>query len=163
MTKGMSSDMPAECSKWSQLLHSHYLQNVWWENLTMPSWIICSPHNHFANKPVYSQSYVFCCFFFFPVVLYWCESLTIKKDECQRIGTFTLWCWRRLFRVPWIARRSSQSILTEINPEYTLEGLLLKLILQYFGHLMGRVDSVEKTLMLEMIKGQRTRGWQRMR
>ena len=95
--------------------------------------------------------------------MYGCESWTIKKAECQRIDAFELWCWRRLLRVPWTARRSNQSILKEINPEYSLEGLILKLILQYFGHLMWRTDSFEKTLMLGKIEGRRRRGWQRMR
>ena len=84
----------------------------------------------------------------FPVVMYGCESWTIKKDECQRINAFELWCWRRLLRVPWTARRFNQSILKEISPGISLEGMMLKLILQYFGHLMRRVDSLEKTLML---------------
>ena len=88
---------------------------------------------------------------------------TIKKAECIRIDAFELWCWRRLLRVPWTARRSNQSILKEISPEYSLEGLVLKLKLQYFGHLMGRVDSLEKTLMLGGIVGRRRRGWQTMR
>ena len=99
----------------------------------------------------------------FPVVMYGCESWTVKKTECRRIDAFELWCWRRLLRVPWTARRSNQSILKEINPEYSLEGLMLKLKLQYFGHLMGRTDSFEKTLMLGKIEGGRCRGWQRMR
>ena len=99
----------------------------------------------------------------FPVVMYGCESWTIKKAECQRIDAFELWCWRRLLRVPWTARRSSQSILKEISPEYSLEGLMLKLKLQYFGHLMWRTDSLEKTLMLRKIEGGRRRGRQRMR
>ena len=98
----------------------------------------------------------------FPVVMYGCESWTIKKAECQKIDGFELWCWRRLLRVPWTARRSNQSILKEISPEYSLEGLMLKLKLQYFGHLMQRTDSLEKTLMLGKIEGRR-RGWQRMR
>ena len=98
----------------------------------------------------------------FPVVMYGCESWTIKKPECQRIDAFELWCWRRLLRVPWIARRSNQSILKEISPEYSLEGLMLKLKLQYFGHLMRRTDSLEKTLMLGRIEGRRRRGQQRM-
>ena len=92
-----------------------------------------------------------------------CESWTIKKAEHQKIDAFELWCWRRLLRVPWTARRSSQSILVEINPEYSLEELLLKLKLQYLGHLMWRADSLEKTLMLGKIEGGRRRGWQRMR
>ena len=99
----------------------------------------------------------------FPVVMYGCKSWTVKKAECRRIDVFELWCWRRLLRVPWTARRSNQSILKEINPEYLLEGLMLKLKLQYFGHLMWRVDSLEKTLILGGIGGRRRRGWQRMR
>ena len=94
----------------------------------------------------------------FPVVMYGCESWTIKEAERQRIDTFEVWCWRRLLRVPWTARRSSQSILKEISPEYLLEGLMLKLKLQYFGHLMRRADSLEKTLMLGKIEGARKRG-----
>ena len=99
----------------------------------------------------------------FPVVMYGCESWTVKKVECQRIDAFELWCWRRLLRVPWTARRSNQSILKEISPGCSLEGLMLKLKLQYFGHLMRRVDSLEKTLMLGGIVGRRRRGRQRMR
>ena len=99
----------------------------------------------------------------FPVVIYRCESWTIKKAENWRIDGFELWCWRRLLRVPWTARRSNQSILKEISPEYSLEGLMMKLKLQYFGHLMQRTDSLEKTLMLGKIEGRRRRGWQRMR
>ena len=99
----------------------------------------------------------------FPVVIYGCESCTIKKAECQRIDAFELWCWRRLLRVPWTARRSNLSILKEISPEYSLEGLLLKLKLQYFGHLMQRTDTLVKTLMLGKIEGSRRRGRQRMR
>ena len=95
--------------------------------------------------------------------MYECESWTIKKAECQRIDVFELWCWRRLLRVPWPARRSNQSILKEISPEYSLERLMLKLKLQYFGHLMRRTDSLEKTHMLGKIEGRRRRGWQRMR
>ena len=97
----------------------------------------------------------------FPAVMYGCESWTIKKAECQRIDTFDLWCWRRILRVPWTARRSNQSILKEISPEYSFEGLMLKLKLQYFGHLMQRADSLEKTLMLGKIEGRRRRGQQR--
>ena len=99
----------------------------------------------------------------FPVVMYGCENWTIKKAKHRRIDAFELWCWRRLFRVPWITRRPNQSILKEISPEYSLEGLMLKLKLQYFGHLMGRTDSLEKTLMLGKIEGGRRRGRQRMR
>ena len=99
----------------------------------------------------------------FPLVMYGCENWTVKKAEHQRIDAFELWCWRRLLRVPWTARRSNQSILKEISPGCSLEGLMLKLKLQYFGHLMRRVGSLEKTLMLGGIGGRRRRGWQRMR
>ena len=99
----------------------------------------------------------------FPVVMYGCESWTVKKAECRRIDAFELWCWRRLLRVPWTARRSNHSILKEINPGISLEGMMLKLKLQYFGHLTWRVDSLEKTLMLGGIGGSRRRGRQRMR
>ena len=99
----------------------------------------------------------------FPVVMYGCESWTIKKAECQRIDAFELWFWRRLLRVPWTARRSNQSFLKKISPECSLEGLMLKLKLQYFGYLMWRTDSLEKTLMLGKIEGRRRRGQQRMR
>ena len=99
----------------------------------------------------------------FPVVMYGCESWTVKKAECQRIDAFELWCWRRLLRVPWTTRRSNQSILKEIIPGCSLEGLMLRPRLQYFGHLMQRVNSLEKTLMLGRIGGRRRRGWRRMR
>ena len=99
----------------------------------------------------------------FPVVMYGCESWTVKKAECRRVDAFELWCWRRLLRVTWIARRSNQSILKEISPGCSLEGLMLKLKLQYFGHFIRRVDSLEKTLMLGEIGGRRRRGLQRMR
>ena len=111
--------------------------------------------NYFAGKGLYSQSYGF------PVVLYGCENWTIKKAECQRIGAFKLWCWRRLLRVPGAARGSTQSILKKINPEYSLEGPMLKF--QYFGHLMGRTDLMERTLMLGKIEGKRKKGWQGIR
>ena len=101
--------------------------------------------------------------FFSPVVIYGCESWTIKKAERQRIDAFELWSWRRLLRVPWTARKSNQSVLKEVSPEYSLEGLMLKLKLQYSGHLMWRSDSLEKTLMLGKTEGRRRRGWQRMR
>ena len=107
---------------------------------------------HFADKGSYSQSYGF------PVVMYGCESWTIKKAECQRIDAFEQWCWRRLLRAPWTARRSNQSVVKEINPEYSLEVLMLKLKLQYFGYLMQRTDSLEKTLMLGNIEGRKRRG-----
>ena len=99
----------------------------------------------------------------FPVVMYGCESWTVRKAECQKIDAFELWCWRRLLRVPWTARRSNQPILKEISPGCSLEGLMLKLKLQYFGQLMRRVDSLEKTLMLGAVGGRRRRGQQRMR
>ena len=99
----------------------------------------------------------------FPAVMYGCESWTVKKAECRRIDAFELWCWRRLLRVPWTVRRSSQSILKEISPGISLEGTMLKLKLQYFGHLMRRIDSLEKTLMLGAIRGRRRRGRPRMR
>ena len=123
------------------------------ENLDQPRQHIKKQRHYFANKGPSSQSYGF-----FPVVMYGCESWTIKKAEHQRIDAFELWCWRRLLRVPWTARRSNQSILKEISPEYSLEGLILKLKLQYFGHLMRRADSLEKTLMLGRIEGRRRRG-----
>ena len=100
---------------------------------------------------------------FFPVVMYGYECWTIKNAVCQRIDAFELWCWRRLLRVPWTARRSNQSIVKKISPEYSMEGLMLKLKLQYFGHMMWRTDSLEKTLMLGKIEGRRRRGWQWMR
>ena len=99
----------------------------------------------------------------FPIVMYGCENWTVKKAEHQRIDPFELWCWRRLLRVPWTARKSNESILKEISPEYSLEGLMLKLKPQYFGHLMQRMDSSEKTLLLGKIEGRRRRGWQRTR
>ena len=113
--------------------------------------------HYFANKGPSGQAMVF------PVVMYGCESWTVKKAEHRKIDAFELWCWRRLLRVPWTARRSNQSILKEINPEYSLKGLILKLKLQYFDHLMRRADSLEKTLMLGKIEGRRRRGRQRMR
>ena len=100
---------------------------------------------------------------FFPVVMYECENWTMKKAECQKMEAFKLWCWRRLLRVPWTARKSNLSILREINPEYSLEGLILKLKLQYFGHLMQRADSLEKILMLGKIEDKRRRGQQKIR
>ena len=113
--------------------------------------------HYFANKGPSSQSMVFL------VVMYGCESWTIKKAEHQRIDAFELWCWRRLLRVPWTARRSNRSIPKEMNPEYSLEGLMPKPKLQYFGHLMWRADALEKTMMLGKIEGRRRRGLQRKR
>ena len=119
----------------------------WKKSYDQPRQHIKKRRHYFANK----------------VPSYGCESWTIKKAEHQRIYAFELWCWRRLLRVPWTARRSNQSILKEISPEYSLEGLMLKLKLQYFGHLMQRTDSLEKTLILGKIEVRRRRGWQRMR
>ena len=130
----------------------------WKKSYDRPRQHIKKQRHYFANKCLSSQSYGF-----FPVVMYEWEYWTIKKAEHWRIDAFELWCWRRLLRVPWTARRSNQSILKEISPEYSLEGLLLKLKLQYFGHLMWRTDSLEKTLMLGKIEGRRRRGWQRLR
>ena len=113
--------------------------------------------HYFANKSPSSQG------MFLPVVMYGCENWTIKKAESRRIDAFELWCWRRLLRVPWTARRSNQSTLKEISPGWSLEGLMLRLKLQYFGHFMWRVDSLEKTLMLGGIGGRRRSGQQRMR
>ena len=122
------------------------------EGKLWPPWIAYwKERYYFANKRLSSQgSYI---------VIYGCESWTIKKAECRRIDAFELWCWRRLLTVPWIARRSNQSILKEINPGCSLEGLMLKLKLQCFGHLMRRADSFEKTLMLGKIEGRKRRGW----
>ena len=113
--------------------------------------------HYFANKVHLVKGMVF------PVVMYGCESWTVKKAEHWRINAFEMWCWRRLLRVPWTTWRSNQSILKEISPEYSLQGLMLKLKLQYFGHLMGITDWLEKTVMLGKIAGGRKRGWQRMR
>ena len=128
----------------------------WKKSYDQPRQHIKKQRHYFANKGPSRQTMVF------PVVLYGCESKTIKKDECRRIDTFELWCWRRLLRVPWTARRSNQSILKEFSPKYSLEGLMLNLKLQYFGHLMQRTDSLENTLMLGKIEGGRRRGWHRM-
>ena len=129
----------------------------WKKSYDQPGQHIKKQRHDFANKDPSSKAMVF------PVVMYGCESWTIKKAECQRVDTFELWCWRKLLRVPWTARRSNQSILKEISPGISLEGMMLKLKLQYFGHLMQRADSLEKTLMLGGIGGRRRRGWQRMR
>ena len=129
----------------------------WQESYDKPRQCIEKQRHYYVDKSPYSQAMVF------PVVMYDCESWTVKKAECQRIDAFELWCWRRLLRVPWTARRSNQSILKEVNPGISLEGMLLKLKLQYFGHLMRRVDSLEKTLMLGGIGGRRRRGRSRMR
>ena len=129
----------------------------WKKSYDQPRQHIKKQRHYFVEKVQLVKAMVF------PVVLYGCESCTIKKTECQRIDAFELWCWRRLFRVPWTSRRSNQSILKEISPEYSMEWLMLKLKLQYFGYLMQRTDSLEKTLMLGKIEGRRRSGWQRMR
>ena len=129
----------------------------WKDSYDKPRQHIKKQRHHFANKVRVVKAMVF------PVVMYGCESWTTKKAGHQRIDAFELWCWRRLLRVPWTARRSNQSILKEINPEYTLEGLMLKLKPQYSGQLMWRADPLEKTLMLGKIEGQKRRGRQRMR
>ena len=127
------------------------------ENYDQPRQHIKKRRHYFASKGPSSHSYGF------PVVTYGCEIWNIKKSECRRIDAFELRCWRRLVRVPWTARRSNQSTLKEISPEYSLEVLMLKFKLQYFGHLMRRTESLEKTLMLGKIEGERRREWQRMR
>ena len=129
----------------------------WKKSCDQPRQHIKKQRHYFADKGLSSQSMVF------PVVMCGCESWTIMKAEHQSIDAFELWCWRRLLRVPWNARRSSQSILKEISPEYSLEGLMLKLKLQYFGHLMQKTNSLEKTLMLGKIEGRRRRGPHRIR
>ena len=129
----------------------------WQKSYDQPRQHIKKQRYYFVNKGPSSQGYGF------SIVMYGCESSTVKKAECQRIDAFELWCWRRLLKVLWIARRSSKSILKEISPGYSLEGLMLRLKLQYFGHLMRRADSFEKTLMLGKIEDRRRRGWQRMR
>ena len=129
----------------------------WKKSYDQPRQHIKKQRQYFANKDASSQNYGF------PIVMCGCESWIIKKAEHWRIDAFELWCWRRLLRVPWTARRSNQSILKEVSPEYSLQGLMLKLKLQYFGHLMWRTDSLEKTLMLGGIGGRRRRVWQRIR
>ena len=129
----------------------------WKESYDQPRQCIKKQRHYFASNGLSSQAMVF------PVVIYGCKSWTVKKAEHWRIDAFELWCWRRLLRVPWTARRSNQSILKEISPEHSLEGLMLKLKLQYFGRLMRRADSLRRTLLLEKIEGKRRRGRQRMR
>ena len=124
----------------------------WKKSYDRPRQSIEKQEHDLADKGLYSQSYVVV---FFPVVMYRCESWTMKKADCRKTDAFELWCWRRLLRVPWPARRSNQSILKEISPEYPLEGLMPTLKLQYFGHLMWRTSSFEKTLMLGKIEGKR--------
>ena len=129
----------------------------WKESYDQPRQHIEKQRHHFADKGPLSEAIVF------PIVMYGCDIWTLKKAKHWRIDAFELWCWRILFRVTWTTRRSNQSILKEINLEYSLEGLMLKLKLQYFGNLMRRADSVEKTLMLGKIEGRRRREWQKMR
>ena len=129
----------------------------WKKSYDQPGQHIKKQRHYFTNNVHLVKAMVF------PVVMYGCESWTIKKVEHWRIDTFELWCWRRLLRVPWTARRSNQAILKEIGPEYSLEGLMLKLKLQYFGHLIWRTDSLGKTLMLGKIEGRKRRGQQKMR
>ena len=124
----------------------------WKKSYDQPRQHIKKQRHYFANKFHLAKAVVF------PVVMYGCDSWTIKKAKCQRIDAFELWCWRRLLRVPWTARRSKQSILKKISPEYSLEGLMLKLKLQYFDHLMWRTDSLENTLILGKIEGRKRRG-----
>ena len=150
------SGIQNHCRWWFQPWNEKML-NPWKESYEQSRQHIKKQRHYFANKGPSSQGYGFSS------VMYGCESWTIKKAECQRIDAFELWCWRRLLRVPWTARRSNQSTLKEISAEYSLEGLMLKLKLQYFGHLMWRADSLEKTLMLGKIEGRRRRGQQRMR
>ena len=128
----------------------------WKESYDQPRQHIKKQRHYFANKDLSSQSYGFSN-------SHGCDSWSIKEAECQKIDAFELWCWRRLLRVPWTTRRSNQSILKEIRPEYSLEGLMLKLKLQYFGNLIWRTDSFEKILILGKIEGGRTKGWQRIR
>ena len=129
----------------------------WKKSCDNPRQCIKKQKHHFVDKGLYSQRYSF------PVVIYGCESCTMEKAECQRIDAFGLWCWTRFLRAPWTARRSNQSISKEINPEYALEGLMLKLKLQCFGYLMQRANSLEKILILGKIEGRRRRGQQRIR
>ena len=138
---------------------SHEIKTLtpWKESYDQPDSILKSKDSTLSTKVCLVKAMVF------PVVMYGCESWTIKKAECRRSNAFELWCWRRLLRVPWTARRSNQSILKKISPEYSLEGLMLKLKLQYFGHLIQRADSFEKTLILGKIEDRRRRGRQRMR
>jgi len=129
----------------------------WKKSYDQPRQHIKKQRHYFANKGLSIQSYIF------PGVMYGCESWTIKKAECRGIDAFELWCWRIFLRVPWTTRRSNQSIIKKISPKYSLEERMLKLKLQYFGHLMRRINSLEKTLMLGKIEGRRRRGQQRMR
>ena len=131
----------------------------WKESYDQPGQHIKKQRHYIVNKGPFSQGYAM----IFPVLMYGCKSCTIKKAEHQKIDAFELWCWRGLLRIPWTARRSNQSIVKEISPGCSLEGLMLKLKPQYFGHLMWRADSFEKILMLGKIEGKKIRGWQKMR
>ena len=145
------------CSLYQAPPSMGFSRQEYWSGVPLPSpmtkldSILKKQRHYFADKGPYSQSYGF------SIVMYGCESWTVKKAECQRIDAFELWCWRRPLSVPWTARRSNQSILKEISPEYSLEGLMLKLKVQYFGHMMERTDSLEKTLMLGKTEGVRRR------
>ena len=150
--KGVNEDIN---QKWAK--ESKHWDPIKLKSCDQPTQHIKKQRHYFATKGCLVKDTVF------PVVMYGCDSWTIKKDEHRRIDAFELRCWRRLWNVPWTARRSNQSILKEISPGCSLEGLMLKLKLQYFGHLMWRVDSLEKTLMLGKIEGRRRRGQQRMR
>ena len=160
--KGGSSDrfpllgLQNHCEWWLQPW-SEKMITSWQESDDKSRWCVERQRHYSANKGPYKAMV-------FPVVMYGCESWTVKKAECLRIDTFKPWCWRRILKVPWTTKRSNQSILREINPDYSLEGLMLKLKLQYFGHLMWTADSLEKSLMLGKIEGRRRRGQhQRMR
>ena len=136
--------------------HRYYMQ--------LDSWVMTNPNSILQSRDItLPTKFHLVKAMVFPAVMYGCESWAIKKAECWRIDAFEVWCWRRLLRVPWSARRSNQSVLKEISPEYSLEGQMLKLKCQYFGHLMGRTDSLEKTLMLGKIEGGRRRGRQKRR
>ena len=150
------SGLQNHCNWWLQPWNQKTLA-PWKKSFDQPIQHIKKQRHYFANIACLVKALVFL------VVMYGCENWTVKKAECLRIDAFELWCWRSLLRVPWTARRSSQSILKEISPEYSLEGLMLKLKLQYFGHLMWRTDSLEKILMLGNTEGWKRRGWQSMR
>ena len=143
------------CRWWLQPLNQKMFA-PWKESYDQPRQHIKKQRHYFTDKDPFSQAMVF------PVVMYGCESWIVKKAECWRSNSSELWCWKWLLRVPWTARRSNPSTLKEISPEYSLEGLMLKLKFQCFGHLMWRADSCEKTLMLEKIESNRRGGWQRM-
>ena len=147
----LGSQIPAECACSHEIKRSLFLGRKTMTNLDS---ILKSRGITLPTKVCLVKAMVF------PVVMYGCEIWTIKKAEHWRIDAFELWCWKRVLRIPWTARRSNQSILKEISPEYSLEGLMLRLILQYFGHVMQRTDSLEKTAMLGKIEGRRRRGWQ---